>query len=203
MHSWIGRNADGRSVILGSYTDAADLRSSATLDSLAARLLAESPGAAVAHLGSAVDSYARDVAAKDSDRRIGASRPTIEQLLGHHGPAAALAGRITRWRCLVSAQRGHAVSFNVAPPTFARRRRILPAVRRNARHFGVEIMPGDTAQFLMAALLVHDLHQPCPATALTPESIFTEQAMHGGLWRCAPSVRRLFPIAAAIGVVAR
>lgn len=204
-HTWLSRHIDHRPTVIGVYADTPNLRTSASVDDVAARLLTANPDSALAYLGASVESAATRISPEAIQDRIGDAGPIVEQLHRHRGPAAMLAGRIPRWRALVSAQHGRTVSFNVAPPSFAggSDNVVLAGARRGVRHLGVEILPADTVQFLMAGLLVHDLHQPPPSATLHPEGMFTEQALHGGLWRCGPVLRRLLPAAASFGLITR
>ena len=81
------------------------------------------------------------------------------------GPNYALAKRIQRWRAAVARRDGQLVSFHVAPSTRTRsvvKNRALAAAFAGAHRFGVEIFEPDTANTLMAALLVHDLSTELP-----------------------------------------
>jgi hypothetical protein len=51
----------------------------------------------------------------------------------------------------------------------------------------------------MAALLVHDLHQE-PVPRSDPESLFSDAAAHGGLWRAAYEARSALGLAALAGL---
>ena len=109
--------------------------------------------------------------------------PVADALVKQQGPNDAIAKRLQRWRGVVTNADGGRASFNVAPPTWTRsvtKNRILAAAYAGARHFGVEIFEPSTTRVLMAALLVHDLHQP-PSPREDPESLFSEGAAHGGL----------------------
>ena len=86
------------------------------------------------------------------------------------GPNYALAKRIQRWRATTARHEGRQVSFHVAPSTRTRsvvKNRALAAAFAGAHRFGVEVFDPDTANTLMAALLVHDLSAE-PAAARAP-----------------------------------
>lgn len=127
-------------------------------------------------------------------------------LVGLQGPNYALAKRIQRWRCLVLADKGNAVSFNVAPaalthsvvdhPAFA-------AAYAGASLFGAEIFPPNTAAALMALMLVHDLRSASDtAPPDNPASLIASGALHGGFWRSPFRPRTVIGLAAAKGLPA-
>ena len=205
------------------------VRVTAAFDVLAGHLLRHRPGTAISGLATPTDAFVvpGDVIsdahrawrsrgtrrlAQVPLRLLSAGRlfapayatgePVADVLISQQGPNYALAKRLQRWRALVADQRGVPVSFNVAPPSWTRsvlKNRVLAAAYAGARHFGVEIFPPDTARVLMAALLVHDLNRrPPPQTH--PEALFTECAVHGGLWRGAYDPRSVLPIAAVAGL---
>ncbi|WP_433562246.1 hypothetical protein ACQP1O_32810 [Nocardia sp. CA-151230] len=124
-------------------------------------------------------------------------------LVPQQGPSYALAKRLQRWRGVLAERDGHTVSFNVAPASWTRsvtRNRALASAYRGAHHFDVEVFEPDTCRVLMAALLVHDLHhQPTPRA--DPETLFSDQAMHGGLWRSAYEPKSALGVAALIGSI--
>jgi hypothetical protein len=127
-----------------------------------------------------------------------------DALVPQQGPNYALAKRLQRWRGVVAEQAGHPVSFNVAPATWTRsvtQNRLLAAAYAGAGRFGVEIFAPETSRVLMAALLVHDLHRP-PARRAQPETLFSDAAAHGGLWRAAYEPRSVLGVAALAGLPA-
>ncbi len=84
-----------------------------------------------------------------------------DSLVAQQGPNYALAKRLQRWRASVARDAGAMVSLNVAPPTRTRsvvKNRALAAAYAGAHRFGIEVFEPATANVLMAALLVHDLH---------------------------------------------
>ncbi|MFE5284899.1 hypothetical protein ACFRAQ_08010 [Nocardia sp. NPDC056611] len=124
-------------------------------------------------------------------------------LVPQQGPSYALAKRLQRWRGIVAERDGHRVSFNVAPASWTRsvtRNRALAAAYRGAHHFRVEVFEPDTCRVLMAALLVHDLHHASGQRA-HPEALFSDQALHGGLWRAAYEPKSALGFAALLGVI--
>ena len=76
--------------------------------------------------------------------------------------------------------------------------RALAAAFAGAHRFGVEIFEPDTANTLMAALLVHDLVPPRPAHE-HPWQDEAYAAVHGGLWRAAYEPRSALGLAAVLG----
>ena len=128
--------------------------------------------------------------------------PVADSLVQQQGPNYAVAKRLQRWCASVAAAQGHLVSFNVAPPSLTRsvtKNRILAAAYAGSRHFDIEIFAPETSRVLMAALLVHDLHQP-PQPERHPEALFTDCASHGGLWARAYEPRSVLGIAALSGL---
>jgi hypothetical protein len=131
-----------------------------------------------------------------------------DALVLQQGPNYALAKRLQRWRLRVARADGLRVSANVAPATRTRSvtsNRVLAAAYAGAPRFGVEVFEPDTANALMAALLVRDLRDPsaggAPTSALThPVDLFVESAAHCGLWRNAFQPRSVLPLAAVLGL---
>ncbi|NUR72609.1 MAG: hypothetical protein HOU81_17465 [Hamadaea sp.] len=132
----------------------------------------------------------------------GADPGICDSLVAQQGPNYALAKRLQRWRAAVARSAGTPVSFTVAPPTRTRsvvKNRALAAAYAGAHVFGVEVFEPATANTLMAALLVHDLHNPLPPQ----EHVWQEEAhsaAHGGLWRTAYAPRSALGLAAMIGI---
>jgi hypothetical protein len=132
----------------------------------------------------------------------GADPGICDSLVAQQGPNYALAKRLQRWRAAVARAEGATVSLTVAPPTRTRsviKNRALAAAYAGAHVFGVEVFEPATSNTLMAALLVHDLHNPLPPQ----EHVWQEEAhaaAHGGLWRTAYSPRSALGLAALIGL---
>ncbi|MBB5914372.1 hypothetical protein BJY24_003239 [Nocardia transvalensis] len=117
------------------------------------------------------------------------------------GPNHALARRLPRWRAVLAQAAGQTVSHTVAPLiwTGPTRHAAWPAnAYLGCTHFGIEVFAPDTARTLLAAKLVADLTQP-PAPQPNPESLFTEGAFHGGLWRHPYEPRSVMTSAAVVG----
>jgi len=201
----------------------------AAFDVLAGDLLEQRPGTGLAYLATPTDAFAvpADVVAHARAayehrgmRRVlqaplqlasrgrlfapayAAGSVVADALVKQQGPNYALAKRLQRWRGVVTQARGRAVSFNVAPATWTRsvtKNRVLAAAYAGAHHFGVEIFTPDTSRVLMAAMLVHDLHQT-PSRDRHPETLFSDGAAHGGLWRAAYEPRSVLGLAALSGL---
>ena len=86
-----------------------------------------------------------------------------------------------------------------ARPRSVEKNKALAAAYGGASHFGVEVFEPDTANALMAALLVYDLRHGGGAAA-HPARLFMDNAVHGGLWRIPYLPRSALPFAAVIGV---
>ncbi len=153
-----------------------------------------------------VPNYRHSVADSDG-RRWGIA----DSLIPIQGPNYALAKALQRWRALVARDEGTASSANVAPSTrttSVTKNRVLAAAYKGAGAFGVEIFEPETSRALMAALLVHDLRHPgAPAQPGTdvrhPFELFSEAAVHGGLWRLPWEPRSVLPLALLMGVAKR
>lgn len=127
-----------------------------------------------------------------------------DALVPAQGPNYVLAKRIQRWRAASARADGRLVSFHVAPSTRTQsviKNRALAAAYAGARRFGVEIFEPDTANTLMAALLVRDLAGP-PGQHEHPWQDEAHAAVHGGLWRCAYEPRSMLGLAAVLGYAA-
>ncbi|MGL5851962.1 MAG: hypothetical protein ACRCZD_14385 [Phycicoccus sp.] len=132
----------------------------------------------------------------------GESPGVNDSVVLHQGPNYLLAKRIQRWRATVARYEGAVVSFKVAPPTRTRsvvKNRALAAAYAGAHRFGVEVFEPGTANTLMAALLVHDLHAGTPPHE-HPWQDEAWAAAHGGLWRAAYDPRSALGLAALLGV---
>jgi hypothetical protein len=133
----------------------------------------------------------------------GADPGISDSLVTQQGPSYALAKRLQRWRAAVARDAGVTVSMNVAPPTRTRsvvRNRALAAAYAGAHRFGVEVFEPATANVLMAAELVHDLHTGGGPRHEQPWQDEAYAAVHGGLWRCAYAPRSALGLAALLGL---
>ena len=132
----------------------------------------------------------------------GADPGVNDAMITQQGPNYALAKRLQRWRATVARDSGTTVSMNVAPPTRTRsvlRNRALAAAYGGAHRFGVEVFEPATANVLMAALLVHDLHTGGGPRHEQPWQDEAYAAVHGGLWRTAYAPRSALGLAALLG----
>jgi hypothetical protein len=131
----------------------------------------------------------------------GADPGISDAIVPVQGPNYALAKRIQRWRAASARHAGTTVSFHVAPSTRTRsvvKNRALAAAFAGAHRFGVEVFEPDTANTLMAALLVHDLSTE-PVRHAHPWQDEAYAAVHGGLWRAPYEPRSALGLAAALG----
>jgi hypothetical protein len=134
--------------------------------------------------------------------RPGADPGVNDSMIPQQGPNYALAKRLQRWRATVERDAGATVSLNVAPPTRTRsvvRNRALAAAYGGAHRFGVEVFEPATANVLMAALLVHDLHTGGGPRHEHPWQDEAYAAVHGGLWSTAYAPRSALGLAALLG----
>jgi hypothetical protein len=132
----------------------------------------------------------------------GADPGISDSLVAQQGPNYALAKRLQRWRATVARDAGTTVSMNVAPPTRTRsvvKNRALAAAYAGAHRFGVEVFEPATANVLMAALLVHDLHTGGGPVHEHPWQDEAFAAVHGGLWRTPYAPRSALGLAALLG----
>ncbi|MCV2489365.1 hypothetical protein OF117_08295 [Geodermatophilus sp. YIM 151500] len=133
----------------------------------------------------------------------GADPGISDSLVPQQGPNYALAKRLQRWRATVARDAGTTVSMNVAPPTRTRsvvKNRALAAAYAGAHRFGVEVFEPATANVLMAALLVHDLHTGGGPAQEHPWQEEAWGAAHGGLWRTPYAPRSALGLAALLGL---
>lgn len=205
------------------------VRVTAAVDVIATDLLAQRPSTALAYLATPTDAFvvpeevvahARAAYAARGLRAVAqaplrvASRGRLfkpayadgssvaDVLVRQQGPNYAVAKRLQRWRGVTARRQGHTVSFNVAPATWTRsviKNRVLAAAYAGAGRFGIEIFEPATVRVLMAALLVHDLHH-APAAGRHPETLFSDSAAHGGLWRAAYEPASVLGLAAVTGL---
>jgi hypothetical protein len=124
-----------------------------------------------------------------------------DALVSQQGPNYALAKRLQRWRAVEAWRHDRPASFNVAPPTWTAsvtKNRLLAAGYYGAKYVGMEIFEPDTMRSLMAALMVHDIHNP--PTARHPDARIAHGAIHGGYWRRPYEIRSTLLYTAALGL---
>jgi hypothetical protein len=208
----------------------AHVQLTAAFDLLATALYRQEPATAIAYLATPTDTYlvphhaverARAAYAARRARRVlqapmqalsggrlyrpaySTGAEVADALVAQQGPNYAVAKRLQRWRGLQASAEGKRVSFNLAPATWTQsvtKNRVLAAAYAGARHFGIEIFEPSTTRVLMAAMLVHDLHEE-PAARRSPEALFSEGAAHGGLWTAAYEPRSALGLAALAGLL--
>jgi hypothetical protein len=125
-----------------------------------------------------------------------------DAIVVQQGPNYALAKRLQRWRATVARDMGSTVSLNVAPPTRTRsvlKNRALAAAYAGAHRFSIEVFEPATANTLMAALLVADLHTGGGPSHDHPWEDEAYAAVHGGLWRGPYEPRSALGLAAVLG----
>jgi len=118
----------------------------------------------------------------------------------------AMAKQLQRWRALVARAGGHVVSANVGPASLTHsvlHNRLVAAGMYGCQHFGVEPFEVDTANYVMTALLIHDLccttSAAHPSTPLaSPLMLFAENSAHGGVWRAAYKTNSVTEVAAVV-----
>ena len=215
--------ADGAAnVRVSAAVDALTLRLQAARDDLALAFLA-TPTDVFAVSGDAVAQSARAYASRSRGAKLvgrplrtlsggrllrraylpGADPGISDSLVAQQGPNYALAKRLQRWRAALARDGGSTVSLNVAPPTRTKsvvRNRALAAAYAGAHRFGVEVFEPATCKVLMAALLVHDLHNGGGPAHAHPWQDEAYAAATGGLWRIAYAPRSALGLAALLGL---
>jgi len=215
--------ADGAAnVRVSAAVDALTLRLQAARDDLALAFLA-TPTDVFAVSGDAVAQSARGYASRSRCAKLagrplrtlsggrllrraylpGADPGISDSLVAQQGPNYALAKRLQRWRAALARDGGATVSLNVAPPTRTKsvvRNRALAAAYAGAHRFGVEVFEPATCKVLMAALLVHDLHNGGGPAHAHPWQDEAYAAATGGLWRIAYAPRSALGLAALLGL---
>lgn len=142
------------------------------------------------------DAYREVLAGEDGERWT-----VADALVSQQGPNYALAKRLQRWRAVEAWQHDRPASFNVAPPTWTAsvtKNRLLAAGYYGAKYVGMEIFEPDTMRALMAAVMIHDIHNP--PTAHHPDARIAHGAIHGGYWRRPYEIRSTLFYTAALGL---
>lgn len=143
------------------------------------------------------------------DGKDGYRAAVFDTMVAQQGPNYALAKRLQEWRALVARSQGARVSANISPSSTTRsvtKNRALASAYRGAGLFNIEVFEPDTTNALMALLLIRDLRTlsgPAdPHVELTnPLDLFSDAAVHGGLWRSPYVTRTALPLAAVRGVL--
>ncbi|KAJ9464614.1 Very-long-chain (3R)-3-hydroxyacyl-CoA dehydratase hpo-8 [Diplonema papillatum] len=117
-----------------------------------------------------------------------------DAVVADQGPNYILAKRLQHWRAILSRRDGCIVSTNIAPSTATVSvvsNRAFALAYKGMHHFKpVEVFMQATSNAVMTGLLICDLNDTTgaanPKTQLAnPMCLFTENAFHGGAWRCA------------------
>jgi hypothetical protein len=140
-------------------------------------------------------------------RRFG----VFDGLITQQGPNYALAKRIQQWRAIKAREGAVFVSINVAPATRTRSvtsSSMLEAAYGGSHRFGLRVFAPQASRQVMAALLVHDLHNQLsianPRVRLeNAMDLFASEALHGGMWRAPYEPRSVLGFAAATGRISR
>lgn len=107
----------------------------------------------------------------------------IDPTSSMQGSSYALAKRTQRWMAYQQAASDRVVSYQVAPPATTDSvlsHRVLRATYRGAPHFGLFPYETDKAVRISALLLLSKLQNPGRRLNL---DVYSELAVHGGLWR--------------------
>ncbi|KAJ3110784.1 Very-long-chain (3R)-3-hydroxyacyl-CoA dehydratase PASTICCINO 2, partial [Nowakowskiella sp. JEL0407] len=109
------------------------------------------------------------------------------------GPSYALAKRIQHWRAIVARfSTGVIVSSNIAPststPSVVSNPQFALAMKGVGYFKPMEVFEPNTSNAIMTALLFHDLRNKYGVSSpnvdvANPLLLFTDGAVHGGIWR--------------------
>jgi len=134
---------------------------------------------------------------------FGSSLYFVNSIILAQGPNYILAKRMQQWRSILARAKGWKVSANVAPAALTHSvmsNSLLAAGYAGAYNFKpIEIFEPNTANTIMTALLIYDLHQKIEKREkYNPLDMFKENAVHGGVWRMAYRMGSLVEIAAIL-----
>jgi hypothetical protein len=111
------------------------------------------------------------------------------------GPNYALAKRMQHWRAIIARSKHNCiVSSNIAPSTstasVVHNRTFAWAYEGMPYFKPYEIFAPETSNAVMSTLLIYDINDPTsishPKTTISnPNQLFSYNAFHGGVWRCA------------------
>ena len=124
----------------------------------------------------------------------------IDPTSSMQGSSYALAKRVQRWMAYQQAASGRVVSYQVAPPATTDSvlsHRILRATYRGAPHFGLYPYETDKAVKISALLLLAKLQTSKNQPNL---DVYSELAVHGGLWRSLYNPSDLWRVATIRGI---
>lgn len=134
----------------------------------------------------------------------------VNAIVSRQGPNYILAKRIQHWRAIYARANGFLVSTNIAPSTstssVVHQRSFAWAYDGMPFFPPMEIFDEKTSCQLMAILLMHDIQNPeskaNPNNALDhPMELFSDCAVHGGIWRMAYTMDSITEPSAAIHFV--
>jgi hypothetical protein len=127
----------------------------------------------------------------------------IDPTSNMQGSSYALAKRLQRWLAYQQASSDRQVAYLVAPPARTESvlsHRILRATYRGAPHFGLYPYETDLAVKLSALLLLSKLQEAKKPLGKDLTQIYTQLAVHGGLWRSIYNPSDLWRVATIRGI---
>jgi hypothetical protein len=137
---------------------------------------------------------------ESSDKNVFA---LIDPTSNMQGSSYALAKRLQRWLAYQQASSDRQVAYLVTPPARTESvlsHRILRATYRGAPHFGLYPYETDLAVKLSALLLISKLQEAKKPLGKDLTQIFTQLAIHGGLWRSIYNPSDLWRVATIRGI---
>jgi hypothetical protein len=197
------RRGDVALSFLCSPTDAFSAPPAARDDSRA-RLVALSPLTA---LRAVLHPALGIMRANYEEQRSSSGVDVVESFVLQQGPNYALAKRVQHWRAVADRAEGRRVSSNVGPAASTEsvtKNALLAAGYAGASFFPpIEIFEPRTANHVMALLLVRDaFDERAPASPHTklrnPLDLFTQQAVHGGMFRMPYKLRSVLELAVVL-----
>jgi hypothetical protein len=144
--------------------------------------------------------YAREHKPELFTSAEGTEYALIDPTSSMQGSSYALAKRVQRWMAYQQAASGRVVSYQVAPPATTDSvlsHRILRATYRGAPHFGLYPYETDKAVKISALLLLAKLQTSKNQPNL---DVYSELAVHGGLWRSLYNPSDLWRVATIRGI---
>lgn len=124
----------------------------------------------------------------------------IDPTSSMQGSSYALAKRVQRWMAYQQAAADRIVCYQVAPPATTDSvlsHRILRATYRGAPHFGLYPYETDRAVRISALLLLAQLQTP---NKQGDQDVYSQLAVHGGLWRSLYNPSDLWRVATIRGI---
>jgi len=120
------------------------------------------------------------------------------------GSSYALAKRVQRWMAYQQQVADRKVIYTVLPPAYTDSvlsHRILRASYHGAPHFGLFPYKTDIAVSLAACLLLSELNSPISIDKGNPTAIYSDLAVHAGLWRSIYKPKDLWRVATLRGIL--